>query len=231
MRLSRHLALLVCAAVTPIAVIALILAAILAMQERKQVEASLERLSLEFSGAFDRELEEIIANLVATTASNLPLQGDMRAVYERALKVQAENKNWVATALIELPGRMIFDTTLPFGAEPAAGDLKPLAIEASQTGRPAISPTLAKDIRAGEETLAIAWPISLSIDHEEPNHYAIGIRYRAVALSNVFGAVAVPPQWTVDLIDAAGTLIARSGAAGGFTGEQATPEPVRRAAG
>jgi PAS domain S-box-containing protein len=229
MRLSRHLALLVCAAVTPIAVIALILAAILAMQERKQVDASLERLRLEFTGAFDRELEEIVANLVATTASNLPLQGDMRAVYERALKVQAENKDWIATALIELPGRMIFDTTLPFGAEPAASDLRPLAIEASQTGKPAIS--LAKDIRAGEQALAIAWPISWSIDHEEPNHYAICIRYRAVALRKVFGAIAVPPQWTVELIDAAGTVIARSGAAGGFIGEKATPELFSHAAG
>jgi PAS domain S-box-containing protein len=231
MRLSRHLALLVCAAVTPITVIALILAAILAIQEREQVDASLERLRLEFTDALDRELDEIIDNLVASTVSNLPLQGDMRAVYERTLKIQAEHKDWVATALIELPDRMIFDTSLPFGAELTVGDLRPLALKASQTGKPAISQTVAKDTRAGEETLAIAWPISLSIDHEEPNRYAICIRYRAGGLSKVFGAVAVPPQWTVDLIDAAGTLIARSGVAGGFIAEEATPGLIRRAAG
>jgi PAS domain S-box-containing protein len=231
MRLSGHLALLVCAAVTPIAVIAAILAVLLAMQERKQVDASLERLRLEFTAAFDRVLGEITDELVATGISNLPSQGDMRAVYERAVKAQAEHKNWVSTALIELPGRMIFNTTLPFGARTMAGDLGPLALEASQTGRPAISQTLAKDSGIGDETLAIALPISLSIDHEEPNRYAICVRYRAVALSKAFGAVGVPPHWTVDLIDAAGTLIARSGMPGTVNGEKATPGLVRLASG
>jgi PAS domain S-box-containing protein len=231
MRLSGHLALLACAAVTPIAVIAAILAVLLAMHERKQVDASLERLRLEFTAAFDRELGEIVDELVATGISNLPSQGDMRAVYERAVKAQAEHKDWVSTALIELPGRMIFDTTLPFGARTMAGDLGPLALQASQTGRPAISQTLAKDRAAGEETLAIALPSSLSIDHEEPNRYAICVRYRAVALNKAFGAVGVPPQWRVDLIDAAGMVIARSGMPGAVVGEKATPGLVQLAPG
>ena len=231
MRLSGHLTLLVCAAVIPIAVIASILAVLLAAQERKQVDALLERLRLELTAAFDRQLGEIIDEVVATGVANLPPQADMRAVYERAVKAQAEHKDWVSTALIELPSRMIFDTTLPFGARTMAGDLGPLARETSQTGRPAISRTQAKDSAAGEETLAIALPISLSVDHEEPNRYAICVRYRAVALSKAFGAVDVPPQWTVDLIDAAGTVIARSGMPGAVIGEKATPSLARLAPG
>jgi len=43
MRISHHLALLVCAAVVPIAVVASIMAVLLVMQERGQVDASLER--------------------------------------------------------------------------------------------------------------------------------------------------------------------------------------------
>jgi PAS domain S-box-containing protein len=230
MRLSRHLAVLVCAAVTPVAVIASILAVLLAMQECKQVDASLERLRLELTAAFDRELGVVVEELVATGVTNVPLQADMRAVYERAVKAQAEHKDWVATALIEPPGRMIFDTALPFDAPLTAGDLGPLALEAWQTGRSAISQTLAKDTRTGEETLAIALPITLAIDHEETNHYAICIRYRAAALSKAFGFVEIPPQWTVDVIDAAGVVIVRSGGPGGTIGEKATPGLVRLAA-
>jgi PAS domain S-box-containing protein len=229
MRLSSHLALLVCAAVAPIAMIASVLAVVLVMQERQQVE--LERLRLGFTAALDRELGEIIDELVATGVSDLPFQGDMRAVYERIVEVQAEHKNWVATALIELPGRIVFNTSLPFGAQSMAGDLGPLALEAAQTGRPAISQTLIKDSTAGEETLAIALPISQTIDHEEPNHYAICVRYRAIALSKAFGAVGVPPQWAVDLIDAAGTVIARSGTSGAVIGDKVTPGVVLLAAG
>jgi PAS domain S-box-containing protein len=231
MRLSGHLALLVCAVVTPIVIIASVLAVLLVMQERQQVDASMERLRLEFTAAFDRELGEIIDELVATGVSNWPFQADMRAVYERSVKAQAEHKGWVATALIELPSRLIFNTTLPFGTQSMAGDLGSLAREASQTGRPAISQTLAKDTGAGEETLAIALPLSLSSDHEEANRYAICVRYRAIALSKAFGAVGVPPQWTVDLIDAAGTVIAHSGMAGAVIGEKATPGVVGLAAG
>ena len=145
MRISHHLALLACAAVAPIAVVASVVAVLLVMQERGQVDASLERIRLEFTAAFDRELSEIVHELVATGISGSPVQGDMRTVYEQAVKVQAEHKNWIAAALIELPGRAIFDTTLPFGPPLTAGDLGPLALEASQTGRPAISPTLIED--------------------------------------------------------------------------------------
>jgi len=186
---------------------------------------------LEFTAAFDRELSEIVHELVATGISGSPVQGDLRTVYEQAVKIQAEHKNWIAAALIELPGRTIFDTTLPFGAPLTAGDLGPLALEASQTGRPAISPTLLNDTGAGEETLAIALPISLSTDREEPSHYAVCVRYRAVALSKAFGAVGVPPQWRVDVLDAAGTLMAHSGMPGSVIGQKATPGLVRLAAG
>ena len=230
MRISRHLALLVCAAVVPIAVVASIVAVLLVMQERRRVDASLERIRLEFRAAFDRELSEILRELVATGISGSPVQGDMRPVYEQAVKVQAEHKNWIAAALIELPGKTIFDTALPFGAQLTAGDLGPLALEASQTGRPAISPTLRKDTGAGEETVAVALPISLSSDREEPSHYAVCVRYRAVALSKAFGAVGVPPQWSVDLLDAVGTVMAHSGIAGSVIGQKATPGFVQLAA-
>jgi PAS domain S-box-containing protein len=229
MRLSGHLALLVCAAVTPIAMVASIVAVLLVMQERRQVDASLERIRLESSAAFDRELSEIIQELVATGVSGSSLQGDMRAVYERTVKVQAEDQNWTATALIELPSTVIFDTTLPFGAPMTEVDLGPLALEASQTSRPAISPTLVKDARVGEQTLAIALPIAL--DREEPSRYAVCVRYRAVALSKALGVVGVPPRWTVDLLDAAGTVMARSGMPGSVIGEKATPGLIRIAAG
>jgi PAS domain S-box-containing protein len=231
MRISRHLALLVCAAVVPIAVVTSIVAVLLVMQERRQVDGSLERIRLEFTAAFDHELSEIIHELVATGVSGSPVQGDLRAVYEQTVKIQAEHKNWIATAVIELPGRTIFDTTVPFGAPLTAGDLGPLALEASQTGRPAISPTLLKDTAAGEEALAIALPLTLPTDREEPSHYAVCVRYRAGALSRAFGAVSVPPHWTVELLDATGTVMARSGMTGRVIGEKATPGLVRLAAG
>jgi PAS domain S-box-containing protein len=230
MRLSRHLAVLVCAAVMPIAVLTSIVAVLLAAQERKEVDASLERLRLELTAAFDQELGAVVDELAATGLSSLPFQADMHAVYERTVKTQAEHKDWVATALIEAPDRIIFDTTQPFGAPLTAGDLGPLALDASRTGRPAISQTLAKDTRTGEETLTIALPISLSIDHEDTNHYVICVRYRTAALSKPFGTVEVPPQWTVDLIDAAGVVIARSGMPGPTIGDKAAPDLVRLAA-
>jgi PAS domain S-box-containing protein len=231
MRLSRHLILLVCAAVLPIAVVASIAAVMLAMQERKQVNAALELTSLVFTAAFDRELNEIVDELVASGVSNPPARGDMQALYERTVKTQAEHKNWIAATLVELPSRVIFDTTLPFGTRPTIADLEPPVLETLQTGRPAISQTSVKDSRTGERVLTIALPLSLLIDHDEPGHYAICVRYRAIALSKAFGDVGVPPQWTVSLLDVAGTVIVRSRLPGGFIGEKATPGLVRIAAG
>lgn len=209
MRLSRHLALLVCAAVVPLAVAVSVTALLLARQERKQVESILEKNALVFAAAFGRELDELIEELATSVSSNLLTPGPTRSFYDRIVKLQTEHKNWTKAALIDLSGRMIFDTTLPFGASDPIGGPRSLALQALQTTRPEVSPTLIKE--AGEETLIIALPISLAIDDQEPARYALCVSYRVSSLNRAFGSAPVPPQWMVAVIDASGAVLARSG--------------------
>jgi PAS domain S-box-containing protein len=227
MRLSRHLALLMLGATVPVVVAVSIAGVLLARQERAQVEAALQAAARALADAVDREFNDIIDALRATAVSPSLARGDLNDFYDKAKTLRAAHDDWSSIALVDVSGKLMFDTSQPLGGEPPAGTLEHAALEALQTGKPAVSELVSNQGDPDEEILAIALPIF----EEAQIHYALCVRYRVAALSKVFEGVYVPAQWIMAVFDRQGTLIASSRNAARWVGQRGPPGILRVAAG
>jgi PAS domain S-box-containing protein len=208
-------------AVIPVAVIALVGAVLLAISERRPVQGSLETTALAFAVGFEREIGEIIGELDAMVSSSSLAQGESKGLhpfYQKVEKIQSERESWAAVVLVDALGTTIFDTTLPFG-DPVPNRVTPPVREALQTGKPAVSTTLMKDARTGEEILPIAVPIF----QDGQIRFAICVKYRASALSKVFGERPIPRRLMVAVFDREGMLLAHPAGTTQRIGERVSP--------
>jgi PAS domain S-box-containing protein len=211
--------------VIPVAVIALVGAVLLATHERRPLQGSLETTALAFAVGFEREISEITGELDTMASSNSLAQGESKGLltfYQKVEKIQSEREGWAAVALVDSLGATIFDTTLPFG-DPVPNAVSPPVREALQSGKPAVSTTLMKDARTGEEILPIAVPIF----QDGQIRFAICVKYRATALSKVFGERPIPRRLMVAIFDRDGMLIAHPPGTEQRIGERVSPDLLR----
>jgi hypothetical protein len=190
MRLSRYLALLILGAIVPVVVAVSIAGVLLARHERAQVEAALQTTVRGLADAFDRQFNDVIDALGATAVSRSLARGDITGFYDNAKRLRAAHDDWSSIALVDGSGKLLFDTIQPFGREPLAATPEHAALQALQTGKPAVSELVPGQAHPGEETLAIALPIF----EEAQIQYAICVRYRVAALSKVFDGAYVPAR-------------------------------------
>ena len=141
--------------------------------------------------------------------------------------LRAPHDEWSSITLVDVSGKLLFDTTQPLGAEPFGGAPEHATLQALQTGKPAVSELVSNLVDPNDRTLAIAPPVF----EDAPIQYAICVRYRAVALSKVFGGLYVPPRWIMAVFDREGALIASSRNAAARVGQRGPPETIRAAAG
>ncbi|HXW30388.1 MAG TPA: ATP-binding protein [Xanthobacteraceae bacterium] len=227
MRLSRHLALLMLGATVPVVVAVSIAGVLLAHQERGQVEAALQTAARALADAVDRQFNDIIDALGAAAVSRSLARGDIKDFYDKAKALGAAHDDWSSIALVDVSGKLMFDTAQPLGGEPPTGAPEHAMLEALQTGKPAVSELVSDQRDPGEDILAIALPIF----EDAQIHYAICVRYRVAALGKVFDGVYLPAPWIMAVFDRQGTLIASSRNAAQWIGQRGPPAILRGAAG
>jgi PAS domain S-box-containing protein len=227
MRLSRHLALLILGAIVPVVVAVFIAGVLIARHERAQADAALQTAARALADAFDREFNDIIDALGAAAVSRSLARGDLQDFYDKAKRLRATHDDWSSIALVDVAGKLTFDTALPFGEDPPAGAPEHATLLALQTGKPAVSELSSNQADPDEDTLAIALPIF----EEGQIQYALCVRYRVAALGKLFDDVYVPARWMMAVFDREGMLIANSRNAAQWVGQRGPTEILRVAAG
>jgi PAS domain S-box-containing protein len=227
MRLSRHLALLLLGAIVPVVVAVSIAGVLLARHERAHANAALQTAARALADAFDHEFNDIIDALGAAAVSRSLARSDMQDFYDKAKSLRATHDDWSSIALVDVAGKLLFDTALPFGGDPPTGTPEHATLLALQTGKPAVSELGSNQADPDEDTLAIALPIFADAQIQ----YALCVRYRVAALSKLFDDVYVPARWMMAVFDREGTLIANSRNAAPWIGQRGPAEILRVAAG
>ena len=159
MKLRTHLVTLALAAVLPLLAFSAVMGAIFWNQQRTAYdERYLERVR-GLAVALDRELEGHARALQVLAQSAALERGDLRAFYERAQRVRAEQPGWDAVVLADRAGAQVINSRVPFGTplpKTTVGDA--LLAQVVTTGRAGVSPLIRSAV-GGEYATAVVVPV------------------------------------------------------------------------
>src|SRR2546430_4849416 len=219
--LRSHLTLLVFAAVVPVLVLAIVMAALLERQQRASVERGLRDTARALTVAVDRELSSSLSTMHALATSEHLDTGDLRRFYADAQRVLATHPGWITINLLDLSGQQLVNLLRPFGAPlPSSGDLE-VVRRTLGTGQPAIS-----DLFVGPVLKAPIVAMTVPVNRGGALKYALGVGLDVASLSRLLSEGRLPPDWVATLIDRKGIIVARTRGIEGLLGKPATPEFV-----
>ena len=172
-------------------------------QQRDQERAMLDQARA-LSSAVDAELDGAIAALASLARAPAIGSGDLRAFYDIAREQVAAQPEWLAIILSDASGKVLFRTTSPFGE--AAGHVTDpeslrqlLAVQRPLVGR------VARGQRGN-----VAFPVRVPIRDEAGRLYALTAVIKPDRIRAVIRRQQVPRDSVISIIDAAGSIVARS---------------------
>jgi PAS domain S-box-containing protein len=215
--LRVHLTLLVLAAVIPMLVFAIALAALVESYRRSTLERSFLDTARALSLAVDHELSSSIAALTTLGTSEHLDRGDLEAFYEQAHRARRAHAAWITVNLTDASGRQLINLSRPFGAPlPSLGDY-PMIQQAVATRRPAVS-----DLFVGRVLGRPVVGISVPIQRDGAVRYVAGARLDVASLTTLLSRGKLPPDWVASLVDRNGIILARTRNVGELLGRPAT---------
>ena len=187
-----------------------LLAAYLAFNhvQSRQAERDLAagNLARNFSKAIDRHIDSRIKALGLLAMS--PMVDDAARRHDLYLEAQGFQQNFGSHVLLaDTDMRMLFNTRVPFGTplpnlpHPKGNAAAPAALA---TGKPAVGDTFAGPI-AGVRLVAIAVPV---LRGGKPSHLLLTV-LEASQFQPLLDQAALPPGWSLSLLDGTGEVVAR----------------------
>lgn len=218
--IATSLALFGLATLVPVFAGGVILALRLARQEQQRLEAQARDVARDVAGDIDRELQGVVAALEALSTSPALSEGRFDIFYRQAQKALA----FRGTAIVmrDPKGQQLVNTIVPWGTSlPVSSD--PVLREADQralaTGRPVVS-----NLYVGAVTRKPF--VLVDVPVRDADGKSVAVLDMALAperLSELLVGSAIPPAWTVGIVDGAFRIIARSRDFERFLGATATP--------
>ena len=206
MKLRTHLLRLVVGAVLPVLAFSAVMGVVFWRQQRAAFEQRfLERVRA-MAFALDRELAGHARALQVLARSPRLARGELRAFYQEASAVRAEQPLWATIILAEPTGAQVLNLRKPFGTQlPRSGIPPSLLAAVAATDREAVSPLVTGGV-TGAYTTAVMVPVRL---HGR-------VPYVLLAAIDVTGwlqflsSYPVAPDATMTLLDQQGIVIART---------------------
>ncbi len=172
-------------------------------QQREQDRAMLDQARA-LSSAVDAELDGAIATLASLARTPALGAGDLRTFYEIAREQVAAQPEWLAIVLTDAGGKVLFRTTTPFDA-PAGHITDPeslrqlLAVQRPLVGR----------VMRGQQG-KVAFPVRVPIRDEAGRLYGLTAVIEPDRIRAVLKRQRVPADSVISIIDAHGSIVARS---------------------
>ena len=191
-------------------------------RERTRLERDATATTRALVAAVDRELTSTRAALQVLATSPYLDSGDLAAFHVQASGV-IKQQFLVNVLLISEDGRQLLNTARPFGGQlPSTGDPGG-ASRVFKTGD-----TVVSGLFTGRLTGAPVIGVTVPVVRQGKVRYALGASMSPERLSTLLQESRLPPSWIVGIVDAKGTVVARSREAQRFVGGQATTELRRR---
>lgn len=218
--LRSRLLLLISTALLPVALLGFAALHVLADDKRESLQVVMLDTTRAIAGAMDRELSHAVMVLRLLGDSPDLDQGDLRSFHESLSRALRQNSGWQTITLSDASGRSILDGREPFESQP-------------------VSLAQGVNTRVGNANRGDAEIRNLAIDPHQRDHL-FGVRlplYRdgepgfilsaslhPQVMLDVVNRQTLPPEGLVAIIDAAGSIVARSRAQEKFVGQPVTPD-------
>jgi signal transduction histidine kinase len=215
--LRRRVLLLVAVGILPLALSAGAALFAVARMQQASAERTARDVTRALATAVDAELRRSIS-VVETLATSPTLDApDLPAFYERARRVVAFQRSWLAIVLADRGGHVVARTDAPPGAALSPAP-EPDVLEAAVTRRKAVVGNLAPGA-PDWPSFAIYVPV---VRQGETRFVAIAL-VQPEAIVRILTRQHVPPDWVISVFDRRGLRVARSRRHDEYLGTPAAP--------
>jgi PAS domain S-box-containing protein len=206
--LRAYLALLVTAAVLPVALFAVWLTVTVAHEQRDAQRGRLQDTARAVAVAIERDLRGDVHTLQAVAASSSLDGADRETLRAELRQVASAQREWLAIRLHTPDGRCVVDTR-----DAGSGAVLDRG-----------APVIAREAGAGPSAFAVRVPVV----RDGLPRYVLSASVSAGVVSDLFGREVLPARWVGSLVDGQGETFARSPA--GPPSQGASPRfPISRA--
>jgi PAS domain S-box-containing protein len=215
--LRWHLVLLVAGALLPLVVFAAVVVYRLAESERAATDRRLLRSANDLSHALDLELQSTIRTLSALAESEEMSREDYAAFHAEAKRVVATQPAWLTLILLKPDGQQLVNTNVPWGAPLPAGATEPDSLRLVVEQKRAVVGSLMR----GQLRGTLGFPVRVPVLRGGEVRQVLTAVITPDALANVVGLRGQPnEEWARAVVDAQGTVVARSHEQERFVGQR-----------
>jgi signal transduction histidine kinase len=171
---------------------------------QREQERSMLDLARALSSAVDAELDGTVATLSSVARSPALAAGNIRDFYGIAVQQARAQEEWLSMILSDADGRMLFRTNAPFGAE-AAPVADPDSLRQALALR---RPVVGRIARGKGGNLAV--PVRIPVSDAGGRLYVLTAVVRPDRIVRVIERQRAPAGSVIGVMDASGSLVARS---------------------
>jgi len=221
--LRSFLLLLIAGSMLPFLVVSGVLLLRVLRDNRAGNERTLLESARQQAAALDAELDATVRTLQAL-ASSASLENDRLSGFDVELRnVVRTQPGWLSVRLLALDGRIVIDTSRP-GAQEVGTAVDPPSLEAAvNSGAPVVA-----SLRRGPNG-QLAFGVRVPVNRDGTLRYVLTAVVTPETVARIVSQLA-PGQheWTRVIVDAGGTVVARTRSPERFVGQPATPSFMER---
>ncbi len=221
--LSWHLVALVLASMIPVLIFSSVLVRQLVVSKRELSEKRLQTAARQLARAVDQEIASSIRTLELLAASEELQHQNLRGFHKRIVQKLPTQKSWGTILLHSAQGKLLLSASRRFGEKLTT--VEPQSLKTLfETGKPIVG-FLSQGKPAtpfvGRYGSAVRVPVSVN----GKIRYALSAVILSGSIQNLVLQLSTPEvgEWTRAVLDASGTVVARSREPEKFVGSAATP--------
>ena len=217
---------LVCAALLPVLLFGVVLAALFARGERLETERGLRSAARALSVALHREFETHIRSLqILATADELDRR-DLRRFHTLAARAVEASPAWEAVMLVDPGGEQLVSTRVPYGSPLPRTGIPEVIARTIADRRPAVS-----DLFPSSLTRRPVIALTVPVVRGEGVRYVLTSTTSPERIQALLGSERVPAGGLAAVVDRSGVIVARTLGAERFVGRPGDPMFAGRDAG
>jgi len=203
MRLRSHLLILTLGTLLPMVILGVAATALIAEREKAVFRRGATERTLALLTAVDAELSSHSTSLQALAGSQNLETFDLGALHDEALRAVAIQRSWRKVRLAFPSGRLIFDTSVPFGGPLPQLTERPSFDEALSTGKPVIGDLF-------DEGGAYTFRVRVPIVSDGEARYVLTALVDPDAIEALLARQRLPSDWVGVVLDENRRIVART---------------------
>jgi two-component sensor histidine kinase len=184
---------------------------------RAETEQRMTQVAAGIAADLDRDLQRRITILQTLATSATLAEGDLAGFHARAQRVAKDAKAGIF--LVDPSMRQLLNTNVPFGTSLPGYGTPETALRTIETKAPQVS-----NFFIGRVIQRPVFDLDIPVTKDDEVSYVLAMGLEPSLLNEILGGQQLPLDWIVDVVDATGTIIARSSDSNKYVGTAAQSE-------